>query len=75
MSRSVQTVGTFMGPIIAGIFYDHQSYMIAFAHSPPLVWWQSEHVSGEAAGPECGGRRSGPSSVIVAPVRQPAMGN
>jgi len=32
MSRSVQTVGTFMGPIIAGIFYDlTKSYMIAFA--------------------------------------------
>ena len=32
MSRSVQTVGTFMGPIIAGICYDlTKSYMIAFA--------------------------------------------
>lgn len=32
MSRSVQTVGTFMGPIIAGIFYDlTKSYMIVFA--------------------------------------------
>lgn len=32
MSRSVQTVGTFMGPLIAGIFYDlTKSYMIAFA--------------------------------------------
>ena len=32
MSRSVQTAGTFMGPIIAGIFYDlTKSYMIAFA--------------------------------------------
>lgn len=32
MSRSVQTVGTFMGPIIAGLCYDlTKSYMIAFA--------------------------------------------
>jgi MFS family permease len=32
MSRSVQTVGTFMGPLIAGICYDlTKSYMIAFA--------------------------------------------
>lgn len=32
MSRSVQTVGTFMGPIIAGFLYDlTKSYMIAFS--------------------------------------------
>ncbi|HEX2930594.1 MAG TPA: MFS transporter [Candidatus Binatia bacterium] len=32
MSRSVQTAGTFLGPILAGFFYDlTKSYMIAFA--------------------------------------------
>jgi MFS family permease len=32
VSRSVTTAGTFMGPIIAGFFYDHtKSYTIAFA--------------------------------------------
>jgi MFS family permease len=32
MSRSVTTAGTFMGPIIAGFFYDlTKSYTIAFA--------------------------------------------
>jgi MFS family permease len=32
MSRSVQTVGTFMGPLLAGLFYDlTKSYTLAFA--------------------------------------------
>ncbi|HEU4341200.1 MAG TPA: hypothetical protein VFU31_06490, partial [Candidatus Binatia bacterium] len=32
VSRSVTTAGTFMGPIIAGVFYDStKSYTIAFA--------------------------------------------
>jgi MFS family permease len=32
MSRSVQTVGTFIGPLLAGLFYDlTKSYTLAFA--------------------------------------------
>jgi len=32
MSRSVQTVGTFIGPVLAGFLYDlTRSYTIAFA--------------------------------------------
>jgi MFS family permease len=39
MSRSITTAGTFMGPIIAGLFYDFtKSYAVAFTIFATVSW-------------------------------------